>query len=223
MLKENCLKYTTNCSSNHPYAFIVRPLDTNNKDLRIMLMEITEEQENELDNNKTYKKDQINRYALKKLMEDFIANNRNHSMKEFKKEYEKFGKRTNMLSSKKLENNLQTFVYNQIRNETPKQCETAADNLKKHLSNAVRALGQVKGNINSLSDNNQKYIKVLRATKAISEEPDKKDSSKIRYSLIKDKIPNKEDFIDVSNKYLRFKRLIIQEFGSNEYGEAYGS
>ena len=40
---------------------------------------------NELDNNKTYKKDQINRYALKKLMEDFIANNRNHSMKEFKK------------------------------------------------------------------------------------------------------------------------------------------
>ena len=38
---------------------------------------------NELDNNKTYKKDQINRYALKKLMEDFIANNRNHSMKEF--------------------------------------------------------------------------------------------------------------------------------------------
>ena len=36
MLKENCLKYTTNCSSNHPYAFIVRPLDTNNKDLRIM-------------------------------------------------------------------------------------------------------------------------------------------------------------------------------------------
>ena len=53
MLKENCLKYTTNCSSNHPYAFIVRPLDTNNKDLRIMLMEITEEQENELDNNKS--------------------------------------------------------------------------------------------------------------------------------------------------------------------------
>ena len=50
MLKENCLKYTTNCSSNRPYAFIVRPLDTNNKDLRIMLMEITEEQENELDN-----------------------------------------------------------------------------------------------------------------------------------------------------------------------------
>lgn len=145
------------------------------------------------------------------------------SMKEFKKEYEKFGKRTNMLSSKKLENNLQTFVYNQIRNETPKQCETAADNLMKHLKVAVRALGKVKGNINSLSDNNQKYIKVLRATKAISEEPDKKDSSKIRYSLIKDKIPNKEDFIDVSNKYLRFKLLIIQEFGSNEYGEAYGS
>ena len=145
------------------------------------------------------------------------------SMKEFKKEYEKFGKRTNMLSSKKLENNLQTFVYNQIRNETPKQCETAADNLMKHLKVAVRALGQVKGNINSLSDNNQKYIKVLRATKAISEEPDKKDSSKIRYSLIQDKIPNKEDFIDVSNKYLRFKRLIIQEFGANEYGEAYGS
>lgn len=40
---------------------------------------------NEMDNNKTIKKDQINRYALKKLMEDFLANNRNRSMKEFKK------------------------------------------------------------------------------------------------------------------------------------------
>ena len=65
MLKENCLKYTTNCSSNHPYAFIVRPLDTNNKDLRIMLMEITEEQEKKLNNLSGGEK---HRMYLSKLM-----------------------------------------------------------------------------------------------------------------------------------------------------------
>lgn len=145
------------------------------------------------------------------------------SMKEFKREYEQFGKRTNMLSSKKLEKNLKTFVQNGIRSETPRQCETAAANLMKHLSNAVRALNRSKGGSQTISDNNQKYIRVLKETNALAVEQNKKDSSKVTYSLIKDRIPNKDDFMDVSNKYLRFKRLIIQEFGGNEYGEAYGS
>ena len=145
------------------------------------------------------------------------------SMKEFKREYAQFGKRTNMLSSKKLEKNLKTFVQNGIRSETPRQCETAAANLMKHLSGAVRALNRSKGGLETISDSNQKYIKILKATNALTAEQNRKDSSKVTYSLIKDKIPNKDDFMDVSNKYLRFKRLIIQEFGNQEYAEAYGS
>ena len=145
------------------------------------------------------------------------------SMKEFKREYEQFGKRTNMLSSKKLEKNLKTFIQNGIRSETPRQCESAAANLMKHLSNAVRAYNRSKGVLKNISDNNQKYIRILKETNALAVEQNKKDSSKVTYSLIKDRIPNKDDFMDVSNKYLRFKRLIIQEFGGNEYGEAYGS
>ena len=40
---------------------------------------------NETENKKTYKEDQINRYALKKLINDFIINNRKYSENEFKK------------------------------------------------------------------------------------------------------------------------------------------
>lgn len=40
---------------------------------------------NNFDNKKTYEEDQINRYALKKLINDFIVNNRKYSEKEFKK------------------------------------------------------------------------------------------------------------------------------------------
>lgn len=145
------------------------------------------------------------------------------SMKEFKREYEQFGRRTNMLSSKKLEKNLKTFVQNEIRSETPRQCEAAAANLMKHLSNAVRALNRSKGGLETISDSNQKYIKILKEANALAVEPNKRDSYKTTYSLIKDRIPNKDDFMDVSNKYLRFKRLIIQAFGGDEYGEAYGS
>ena len=40
---------------------------------------------NESDSNKTFKEDKINRYALRKLIDDFIINNRKYSEKEFKK------------------------------------------------------------------------------------------------------------------------------------------
>lgn len=143
------------------------------------------------------------------------------SMKDFKREYEQFGKRTGMLTSKKLDKNLKTFVQNEISSNTPKQCEAAAANLKKHLSNAVRALNKSKGGIDTISDTNKKYINVLRKAGAL-ETKENKSGEKV-VSIIKDKLPTKDDFINVSDKYLKFKRLIIEEFGSNEYGEAYGS
>ena len=40
---------------------------------------------NDFDNRKTYKEDQINRYALKKLINEFVTNNRKYSEKDFKK------------------------------------------------------------------------------------------------------------------------------------------
>ena len=143
------------------------------------------------------------------------------SMKDFKREYEQFGKRTGMLTSKKLDKNLKTFVQNEISSNTPKQCESAASNLKKHLSNAVRALNKSKGGIDTISDTNKKYINVLRNAGALGTK-ENKNGEKVIY-IIKDKLPTKDDFINVSDKYLKFKRLIIAEFGSNEYGEAYGS
>lgn len=143
------------------------------------------------------------------------------SMKEFKREYNQFGKRTGMLTSKNLDKNLKTFVQNEISSNTPKQCEAAAANLKKHLSNAVIALNKSKGGIDTISDTNKKYIVVLRNAGAI-ETKENKNGEKV-ISIIKDKLPTKDDFINVSDKYLKFKRLIIAEFGSNEYGEAYGS
>ena len=143
------------------------------------------------------------------------------SMKDFKREYEQFGKRTGMLTSKKLDKNLKTFVQNEISSNTPKQCEAAAANLKKHLSNAVRALNKSKGGIDTISDTNKKYINVLRNAGAL-ETKENKNGEKV-ICIIKDKLPTKDDFINVSDKYLKFKRLIIAEFGSNEYGEAYGS
>ena len=143
------------------------------------------------------------------------------SMKDFKREYEQFGKRTGTLTSKKLDKNLKTFVQNEISSNTPKQCEAAAANLKKHLSNAVRALNKSKGGIDTISDTNKKYINVLRKAGALETKENKSGEKVI--SIIKDKLPTKDDFINVSDKYLKFKRLIIEEFGSNEYGEAYGS
>lgn len=43
------LRYTINCRRDLPYVFIVRPNDTLDKNIRVMMMAITEEDEKELD------------------------------------------------------------------------------------------------------------------------------------------------------------------------------
>lgn len=148
------------------------------------------------------------------------------SMKEFKKEYEDFGKRTNMLKGKSLDADLKTFINNAISSRTLKQCESAVDNLMKHLNDAVSALNGLegdidfKGDIKGLSNTNNKYIKVLIKARALKIE--EKDGKKV-YSIIEEKLPDSADLITVNNKYLNIKRIIIEYFGDEEYAEAYGS
>lgn len=148
------------------------------------------------------------------------------SMKEFKKEYEKFGKRTGMLKGKKLDEKLKIFIGNAINSKTPKQCESAVDNLMKHLNDAVNALNRLegdinfKGNIDGLSNTDNKYIQVLIKARALK--IDQKDGKKF-YAIIKENLPDSTDLIQVNNKYLSTKRIIIQYFGDEEYAEAYGS
>ena len=143
------------------------------------------------------------------------------SMKEFKREYEQFGKRTGMLNGKNLNENLKTFLYNEISSRTPKQSASAAANLMKHLDDAVRALNKSKGGIETINDSNKRYIQVLIQAGALKTE-DKEGDKKV-YSIIKEKVPNKEDLLAVNNKYLNFKRILIGYFGDEEYSEAYGS
>lgn len=143
------------------------------------------------------------------------------SMKEFKREYTKFGKRTGMIKGKNLDKDLKTFLSYYVSNRTPEQCKTAADNLKKHLNNAVRALNRSKGGKDTISDNNKNYIKVLKEAGALKVENNEK--GRTVYSIISEMVPKKEDFLTVNDKYLRFKRLIQRHFGNKEYSEAYGS
>ncbi len=141
------------------------------------------------------------------------------SMKQFKKEYEDFDKRTGMLTGN-LDENLKTFLGNAINSRTPKQCDSAVANLMKHLNDAVSVLNRLEGNIDKLSDANKKYIKVLEEVSALKT---KEKDGKTVYSIIEEKLPNSEDLRAVSNKYLHIKRIIIRYFGNQEYSEAYGS
>ena len=143
------------------------------------------------------------------------------SMKEFKREYQRFCKRTSMIKGKSLDKDLKTFLSYYVSDRTPEQCKTAADNLNRHLYNAVRSIRSSKGGIETISDSNKRYIQVLIEAGALRTETNKE--GKTVYSIIREKVPNKEDFLTVNDKYLKFKRLILKYFGDQEYNEAYGS
>lgn len=151
----------------------------------------------------------------------FYPKEKKLSMKEFKREYTQFGKRTGMLNGKNLDKNLKTFVDNAISNRTPTQCASAAANLMKHLNNAVRSLNRSKGGIETINDSNKRYIQVLIQAGALKTK--KNDKGGNDYSIIREKVPNKEDLLAVNDKYIKFKRIIIEYFGDEEYAEAYGS
>ena len=143
------------------------------------------------------------------------------SMKNFKSEYTKFGKRTNMIKGKNLDKDLKTFVDYYVNKKTPYQCKEAAANLRKHLSDAVRSFNRANGVYEKIDNAYQRYIQVLIGANALR--TGKNKDGKTVYSIIWEKVPNKEDFINVSDKYLKFKRLTIEYIGDKEYEEAYGS
>lgn len=147
--------------------------------------------------------------------------NNKFSMKQFKSDYTDFSKQTNLIKGKNLDKDLKTFVDYYVNKRTPDQCKEAAANLRRHLDNAVRAINNSKGGNDTINNVNQRYIQVLIGANALRTRKNK--DGKIVYSIIREKIPNKEDFINVSDKYLNFKRLIIKYFGDKDYDEAYGS
>ena len=143
------------------------------------------------------------------------------SMKEFKREYKEFAEVTGMLNGKTLDKKLKTFVDYAINKKTPDQCKEAAANLRKHLSDSVRSFNRTKGGYEKIDNAYQRYIQVLMGANALR--TGKNKDGRTVYSIIWEKVPNKEDFINVSDKYLKFKRLIVKYFGDKEYEEAYGS
>lgn len=143
------------------------------------------------------------------------------SMKEFKIEYADFSEQTKLIKGKNLDRDLKTFVDYYINKRTPDQCKEAAANLKRHLDNAVRSLNRSKGGNDTINNVNQRYIQVLIEANALK--TGKNKYGKTVYSIIWGNVPNKEDFIAVNDKYLKFKRLIVKYFGDKDYDEAYGS
>ena len=161
-------------------------------------------------------------YRANKIIDSKSSRYKNSlSMKEFKSEYKEFGEITGMLKGKTLDKKLKTFVDYAFNKKTPDQCKEAAANLRKHLSDAVRSLNRSKGGIETIDNAYQRYIQVLIESNSLRTRKNK--DGKTAYSIIWEKVPNKEDFLNVSDKYLKFKRIIVKYFGDKEYEEAYGS
>ena len=142
-------------------------------------------------------------------------------LKELKKSYKEFQTRTNLANTGNLEEDIKTFIQKNINITTTKQVETASDNLLNNLKKAVEELNNV-GDPKKASVRTQQYYKVMLQVSAISKKSEERGGPK-KWTLNEDKVPNAQDFANVSNKYLNWKRWIQQFFPGKEYAEAYGS
>lgn len=142
-------------------------------------------------------------------------------LKELKKSYKEFQTRTNLANTGNLEEDIKTFIHENINIRTPKQAGTASDNLLNNLKKAVEELNNV-GDPKKASEKTQKYYNIMLQVSAISKKSKERGGPK-KWTLKEDKVPNHNDFTNVSDKYLRWKRLIQQFFPGKEYAEAYGS
>ena len=142
-------------------------------------------------------------------------------LKELKKNYKEFQTRTNLANTGNLEEDIKTFIQNNINIRTPKQAGTASDNLLKNLNKAVEEINNV-GDPKKASEKTQKYYNVMLQIHAINKKSEKRGGPK-KWTLDEDKVPNAQDFANVSDKYLNWKRWIQHFFPGTEYGEAYGS
>ena len=142
-------------------------------------------------------------------------------LKELKKNYKEFQTRTNLANTGNLEEDIKTFIQKDINITTPKQAEAASGNLLKNLNKAVEELNKV-GDPKKASEKTQKYYNIMLQVNAISKKSEERGGPK-KWTLNKNKVPNAQDFANVSNEYLRWKRLIQLSFPGKEYAEAYGS
>lgn len=143
-------------------------------------------------------------------------------LKELKKSYKEFQTRTNLANTGNLEEDIKTFIQKGINIRTPKQADAASDNLLNNLEKAVKELNDVGGDPKKASEKTQKYYNVMLQVNAISKKSKERGGPK-KWTLDKDKVPDAQDFANVNDKYLRWKRMIQRFFPGKEYAEAYGS
>ena len=142
-------------------------------------------------------------------------------LKELKKRYKEFQTRTNLANTGNLEEDIKTFIQKDINITTPKQAGTARDNLLKNLNKAVKELNEV-GDPKRASEKTQRYYNVMLQIHAINKKSEERGGPK-KWILDEDKVPDAQDFANVSNKYINWKRWIQNFFPGKEYAEAYGS
>lgn len=142
-------------------------------------------------------------------------------LKELKKSYKEFQTRTNLANTGNLEEDIKTFIHENINIRTTKQAGTASDNLLRNLKKAVEELNNV-GDPKKASEKTQRYYNVMLQLNAISKKSEKRGDPK-KWILNEDKVPDAQDFTNVSDKYLNWKRCIQLFFPGKEYAEAYGS
>ena len=142
-------------------------------------------------------------------------------LKELKKSYKEFQTRTNLANTGNLEEDIKTFIHENINIRTTKQAKTASENLLNNLKKAVEKLNEV-GDPKKASVRTQQYYNVMLQVNAISKKSEERGGPK-KWTLDEDKVPNAQDFANVNDKYLRWKHLIQQFFPGKEYAEAYGS
>ena len=142
-------------------------------------------------------------------------------LKELKQRFTEFKARTNLANSGNLEDDIKTFIQKDINKTTPKQAKAASDNLLKNLNKAVKELNEV-GDPKKASKRTQQYYNVMLKLKVISKKSEKKGDPK-KWTLDEDKVPDAEDFANVNNKYITWKRCIQTFFAGKEYAAAFGS
>ena len=98
-------------------------------------------------------------------------------LKELKKSYKEFQTRTNLANTGNLEEDIKTFIHNNINIRTPKQAGTASANLLNNLRKAVKELNEV-GDPKRASEKAQRYYKVMLQASAISKKSEERGGPK---------------------------------------------
>lgn len=98
-------------------------------------------------------------------------------LKELKKSFKEYQTLTNLANTGNLEEDIKTFIHENINIRTSKQAKTASDNLLKRLNKAVEELNEV-GDPKKASEKTQRYYNVMLQAGAISKKSEKRGDPK---------------------------------------------